>query len=226
MPGNDGRPPGPGAPVGNPRERDVRPAGSPAAGRAGDPAEGVSYSRTTGEASMAKTRKSWREKLLDDKGLPKVGRVEGRMVRRWGTGTMVIPAPVEVDALMKRVPRGRLATIDTLRSSLAATHRVTLACPLTTGIFAWIEAHAADEAERQGRRPVAPYWRLRKNSGELNPRYPGGVANLRARLAAEGHRVVQRGQRHFVADYERALARLAPRRPARARGAKPGRASA
>ncbi len=65
---------------------------------------------------MAKTRKSWREKLLNDKGLPRVGPVEGRITKRWDTGTMVNPAPVEVDALMKRIPGGKLATIDELRA--------------------------------------------------------------------------------------------------------------
>jgi hypothetical protein len=44
-----------------------------------------------------------------------------------------------------------------------------------------------------------------KTGGELNPKYPGGVSNVRKRLAAEGHRVIQRGKRFFVADYERAL---------------------
>src|SRR6266568_1446118 len=47
-----------------------------------------------------KTRKSWREKLADSKGLPKVGKIAGKLTRRWGTGTMVVPAPKEVDALM------------------------------------------------------------------------------------------------------------------------------
>jgi hypothetical protein len=46
-------------------------------------------------------RKSWREKLADSKGLPKVAEVRGKLSRRWGQGRMVIPAPVEVDALMK-----------------------------------------------------------------------------------------------------------------------------
>src|SRR5437879_13188862 len=50
-----------------------------------------------------KTGKSWREKLADSKGLPKVARITGRMTRRWGTGTMVIPAPKEVDALMNKL---------------------------------------------------------------------------------------------------------------------------
>ena len=40
-----------------------------------------------------KTRKSWREKLADDKGFPKVAPVCGKMTTKWGTGIMVIPAP-------------------------------------------------------------------------------------------------------------------------------------
>jgi hypothetical protein len=47
-------------------------------------------------------RKSWREKLADHKGLPKVGRITGRMATRWGRGTMVVPAPREVDAVMRQ----------------------------------------------------------------------------------------------------------------------------
>lgn len=148
-----------------------------------------------------KSRKTWREKLAEDKGLPEIGRIEGRMSKRWGTGTMVIPAPREVDGLMRRVPRGKVATIDELRAALATRHRVTIACPLTTGIFAWIAAHAADEAEREGARRITPYWRTLKTGGELNPKYPGGLEGLRTRLEAEGHRVVTRGKRCFVEDH-------------------------
>jgi hypothetical protein len=119
---------------------------------------------------------------------------------------MVVPAPLEVDALMRRVRRGKLATIDELRGALARKHRVHIACPLTTGIFAWIAAHAAEEAERGGRKRITPYWRTLKAGGELNPRYPGGIANLRRRLEAEGHRVRRRGKRFFVEAFERSLA--------------------
>jgi hypothetical protein len=147
-------------------------------------------------------KKSWREKLADSKGLPKMAVIDGKLSKRWGTGTMVIPAPREVDAAMKKVKRGKLTTIDAIRKALAKKHGVTLACPITTGIFAWIAAHAADEAETEGAKRITPYWRTLKSGGELNPKYPGGVKNLRARLTAEGHKVVQRGKRHFVADAE------------------------
>jgi hypothetical protein len=40
---------------------------------------------------------------------------------------------------------------------------------------------------------------------ELNLKYPGGLDELMRRLEAEGHTVVQRGQRYFVEDFERKL---------------------
>jgi hypothetical protein len=112
---------------------------------------------------------------------------------------------MEVDAAMKKVRRGKLTTIDALRKALAKKHGVTIACPITTGIFAWIAAHAADEAEVGGAHRITPYWRTLKSGGELNPKYPGGVKNLRMRLAAEGFNVVQRGKRFFVVDAEAAI---------------------
>jgi hypothetical protein len=107
---------------------------------------------------------------------------------------------------MKRVRRGRVTTIDQIRAQLAAAHGATIACPITTGIFAWIAAHAADESERAGRRRgITPYWRTLKTGGELNPKYPGGIKNLKARLKTEGHTVVKKGKRFLLANFEERL---------------------
>ena len=152
-----------------------------------------------------KKKKSWREKLADDKGLPKVGEVCGKMTKRWGTGTMVIPAPREVDALMRQVPKGRLVTINELRAALAKKHKANFACPITTGIFSWIAAHAAAEAEAVGTKRITPYWRTLKTGGEVNSKYPGGVDALTRRLRSEGHRVVSKGKRTLVVDFEHKL---------------------
>lgn len=152
-----------------------------------------------------KTKKTWRQKLLDSKGLPKTGNIEGKMTARWGSGTMVIPAPVEVDEIMRKVPKGKLTTINEIRAALARKHHVDVGCPMTTGIFAWIAAHAADEAAARGAKRITPYWRTLKAGGELNSKYPGGVPGLKKRLAAEGHRVVQKRRRFFVQDFEQRL---------------------
>jgi hypothetical protein len=155
-----------------------------------------------------KTRKSWQEKLQDNKGLPTVAKIEGKLSTRWGTGTMVVPAPIEVDELMRRVRKGKLVTINELRGALAKKHGVNVACPITTGIFSWIAAHAAAEAQAEGAKRFTPYWRTLKTGGELNPKYPGSIPALKKFLSAEGHRVEQRGKRWFVADYEHSLAKF------------------
>jgi alkylated DNA nucleotide flippase Atl1 len=135
-------------------------------------------------------RKSWREKLADDKGLPKVGKVEGNMTKKWGTGTMVIPAPMEVDEIMRSVPKGKVTTINEIRTSLARKHHVDFACPITTGIFAWIAANASAEAQTEGKKRVTPWWRTLKTGGELNPKYPGGIPAQSKLLRAEGHEII------------------------------------
>ena len=157
---------------------------------------------------MNKRKKSWREKLADDQGFPQVCPIDETKSKRWGEGTFVIPAPREVDELMRRVPKGKLTTIDDLRKALARKHGATIGCPITTGIFAWIAAHAAAEAEAEGAKRVTPYWRTLKSKGELNPKYPGGIATLKRRLAAEGHKIVQKRTRYFVIDFAKKLGRI------------------
>ena len=150
-------------------------------------------------------RKSWREKLADDKGLPRVGEVTGKLTKRWGEGTFVIPAPREVNALMKQVPKGRVVTINELRAALARKHQTDFACPITPGIFSWIAAHAAAEDAAAGKKRITPFWRTLKLGGEVNPKYPGGVAAVASRLRAEGHKIATKGKRLLVADYEKKL---------------------
>ena len=151
-------------------------------------------------------KKSWQEKLADSKGLPRVCPIDATKSKRWGTGTFVIPAPMEVDQLMRQVPPGKLTTIDELRKTLARRHGATIACPLTTGIFSWIAAHAAAEAESEGKTKTTPFWRTLKSNGELNPKYPGGTAGLVQRLSGEGHKILQKGKRFFVEGFQERLA--------------------
>ena len=160
--------------------------------------------------SQRKARKSWKEKLLDNKGLPKIGVGSEKMSRRWGSGTFVVPAPIEVDEIMKQVPKGKLITINEIRAVLARKHEVDMGCPLTTGIFAWIAAHAAEEDAAAGAKKITPYWRTLKSGGELNPKYPGGVEAQAARLQQEGHTIEPgRGKKPpKVKEYEKKLVKL------------------
>ncbi len=157
---------------------------------------------------MGKQRKSWREKLQNDKNLPRVVGLDDKLRKRWGGDNCAIPAPREVDELMRKVPRGKLTTINHLRTALALRHGASIACPITTGIFARIAAEAAAEEEAEGKRKITPYWRTLKGSGELNPKYPGGCEGQKARLTEEGHTVNQKGRKFVVDGYEKHLARI------------------
>ena len=71
---------------------------------------------------MVKTRETWREKLGSTarrQNLPRVVEVNEKMSKKWGEGTCVIPSPLEVDAVMKSVPRGKLITINQIREVMA-----------------------------------------------------------------------------------------------------------
>lgn len=156
---------------------------------------------------MSKTHKSWQEKLADDKDLPKVVEINDKMSKRWGTGTVVIPAPKEVDEIMKQVPKGKLIAASQVRAILTQKHGATIGCPLTTGIFAWIAANAAEEAATEGKQDITPYWRTLKSGGELNEKYPGGIETQAAHLREEGHTVEpSKGKKPpRVKDFEKAL---------------------
>jgi hypothetical protein len=148
------------------------------------------------------------EKLNDSKDLPKVERITDKMSKRWGTGTVVIPAPIEVDEIMRKVPAGNLITINEIRAALARKHNATIGCPMTTGIFAWVAAHAADERENSGEKNVTPYWHTLKTGGVLNEKYSGGAEAQKLRLTREGHKVIRKGKKYAVLNYEKALIQI------------------
>ncbi len=153
-------------------------------------------------------RKSWSEKLKNSKGLPKVEKITDKMSKRWGSGTVVTPAPMDVNEIMRRVPKGKLVTINDIRAALAKKHGATIGCPITTGIFAWVAANAAEEQRQKGEKDIIPYWRTLKTGGVINEKYPGGAENQKKLLEREGHKIVQKGKKYVVVDYEKSLAKI------------------
>lgn len=143
-------------------------------------------------------------KLNDSNDLPKYGDSgDGKFSKKFGQGRFVIPAPLEVDALMKKVPKGKLTTINKLRAALSKKHKTDFACPITIGIFSWIAAHAADEMAREGCKRITRYGRTLKSDGQINPKYLGGIEAILEKLEAKGHTVIQKGKRFLVADFEK-----------------------
>ena len=153
-------------------------------------------------------KKSWKEKLVESKDLPKVEPITEKMSSKWGGGTIVIPAPKEVDEIMKKVVKGKLITINRIREFLAKKHKATIGCPVTTGIFVLIASRAAEEEREQGKKRITPYWRTLKSKGELNSKYPGGVEDQLEKLEREGHKIIQKGKNYIVEDFEKKLMEL------------------
>ncbi len=132
-------------------------------------------------------------------------------VRNWAPpgGSMVVVNPKEVDRVMRRVPVGRVTTLDHIRTHLAVLHGTSIACPVSTAIFINIAARAAEEMRGAGAPQVTPWWRVLRSDGTLNEKYPGGVRFQRALLEAEDVRVEPRGKRWAVPDLDARLADLA-----------------
>ncbi|RFB81476.1 6-O-methylguanine DNA methyltransferase [Methylovirgula sp. 4M-Z18] len=156
--------------------------------------------------------KTWREKLLSLPQDTRIIPIPPKMRGRLGEGMMVVPSARAVEAALRTIRRGRLATAREIAQTLAGQYETTVGCVVTTGIVAAIIAQAADEEERMGAKRITPYWRMLKQDGELNLKYPGGLANLRTRLEAEGHIIVERGRRFFIEDYAKRLIKPPRRR--------------
>jgi alkylated DNA nucleotide flippase Atl1 len=101
---------------------------------------------------------------------------------------------------MRQVPKGKLITLNEIGSYLAKKHNADYGCTLITGIAVMIVANATEETDGN-----VPYWRTIKNSGELNGKFPGGVERHKELLEKEGFRILQKGKKFFVADFERYL---------------------
>ena len=154
---------------------------------------------------------TWRQKL--EREHPNHGKlvpVPERWQKRFGQGMMVIPRPLDVDATIRRVRKGKLLTQSRLRQHLAEMSDAACACPLTTGIFVRIVAEAAEEDLGAGKKRVAPYWRLIRDDGKLLEKLPGGPAAQASRLSEEGFTLEPgRGkQPPRVRDFERHIAAL------------------
>lgn len=140
----------------------------------------------------------------------KVVDVPPKMQKRFGMGKMLIPRPLDVDALMRKIQKGKLATVNQIREWLAKDSNVDTTCPLTTGIFIRIATEAAEEDLGRGEEKITPYWRVLKADGRLNEKFPGGVEAQAARLRGEGHSIEPgKGKKPpRVKDFEKSLQRL------------------
>lgn len=150
-------------------------------------------------------RKDFNAMLHDSKDMPKLQIVtDEKTIKKYGGERMYFAPPIDYDQVMKCIPAGKLTTVGAIRDYFARENDADFTEPITAGIFVSIAAWASHQREDD----QTPYWRTLKAKGELNPKYPGGVAAQREKLEAEGHTIVERGRknlRYYVQDYEQAL---------------------
>jgi hypothetical protein len=157
----------------------------------------------------SRTYKSWRDKLENPPpGLPKVVRGPATWEKRFGGRRVLVPTPLLVDSLIRKVKKGKLITVTQIRAQLAKDFKADSTCPLTTGIFIRIAAETAEEDLRNGKKQITPYWRVIGNDGSLNPKLPGGTEAQAAKLKQEGHRIAAGKKPPKVQNFEKALVKL------------------
>ena len=153
---------------------------------------------------MKEDKKDFNARLNNSKDMPKIVELDEKASKKWGGQRMVIASPLEYDAAIKNVESGKLITTDTLRKYMARTHNTDITCPLTAGIFINICAWAS----YQRKEDITPYWRVLKTNGELNPKYPEAFDLQIKLLENEGHKVIKKGTKYFVENYENSLINL------------------
>jgi alkylated DNA nucleotide flippase Atl1 len=138
----------------------------------------------------------------DQTGPAKVEVLTASKGNNYPPGRMLVSTPRELDAIIRRIPEGRVLPLGNLRAALARDHRADYTCPTTTGIFLRVVADAAEEERAAGGKRLAPYWRVVRDDGTLIDKLPGGTAAQARMLEREGVHVLLLGKRHLLADLD------------------------
>ena len=123
---------------------------------------------------------------------------------------ILFPKALDVDALMRKVPKGKLVTDRQIRERLAGDFHAHYTCVMVAGIFIRIAAETAEEDLTKGETEITPYWRVIKADGSLNGKFPGGVEAQATHLEGEGHTIEPgKGKKPpKVKDFEKCLIKL------------------
>jgi alkylated DNA nucleotide flippase Atl1 len=164
-------------------------------------------------------KKTWIQKLEDKKSLPKILKLEKRFpcynaLHKMGVDVgdnIILVNPSEVVEIMKKVPKGKLATIVEICKAIAKNHKVKGCCSLTTRIFIMTIANAVEEFISKGEKSSLtkiPYWRTLKADGFLNEKYPGGLEAHKKLLQKESFQIIARGKKYQVANFDKYLIKI------------------
>ena len=150
-------------------------------------------------------KKDFNAMLHDSKDMPRIQEITDlKSIEKYGGNRMYFAPPIEYDKVMKKIPCGKVISVGKIREYFAKLNGADFTEPITAGVFGSIAAWAS----YQRMEDETPYWRTLKANGELNEKYPGGIAAQKEKLEAEGHTIIQKGRkniRYYVKDYESVL---------------------
>lgn len=150
-------------------------------------------------------KKDFNAMLHNSKDMPKFQMItDEKSIKKYGGNRMYFAPPIDYDAVMKRVPYGKVITVGKIREYFAKESGADFTEPITAGIFVSIAAWASYQRSED----ETPYWRTLKANGELNEKYPGGIEAQKVKLEAEGHTIIQKGRKnikYYVKGYETVL---------------------
>lgn len=158
-------------------------------------ASGRRKSQAVAPKQSRRKRLSWQDKLRPE--------LQSSVVADKRTGRpLLLPTPLLVAETIAAVPRGHVITLSCLREQLARRFNAESTCPLMTGIFASILAGAVADDLAAHRDPRWPIWRLVRDDGTLNPKWPLDVLYRASLLRAEGVRLTRRRGTWAVLDQQ------------------------
>jgi hypothetical protein len=102
----------------------------------------------------------------------------------------------DYDNFIKNIPYGKIITSDSILQILSKKYGEEILSPLTA-VFITIRSNAIEEQKEE-----TPYWRVLKKNGELNKNNPYGIEEQKKRLEAEGLKVIQKGKKYYVLNYQ------------------------
>lgn len=150
-------------------------------------------------------KKDFNAMLQDAGDMPKIVIVQDEAtITKYGGRRMYFAPKIDYHKIMRNIPEGKLTTVGDIRDFLAKSNNADFTDPITAGIFVSIAAWASEQRDDD----KIPYWRTLKANGELHPKYPGGIEAQKAKLEAEGHRIIQKGRtniRYYVENYQAVL---------------------
>ena len=115
-----------------------------------------------------------------------------KMQKFYGSGTMLHPDQEMVENMIKAIPVGKVATIDSLCQKLAQDQDVEVTCPMRT-------SNLVKTVMKTSTDPAIPYWRIiRKNNLLINSPFTPQCAEL---LEKEGVQVNQNSKGEFKVNF-------------------------